>query len=112
MSLYTASMLGMDLLAADDISAIFPVRPVPSFYGKEVLLKNVQLILEAFDYLQLPFTLNQGRIRRLSIKIPWKKLGLDPINISLENVFLRLSRRPCHQSLDVVQTREFVAKKA
>ncbi|KAM7270329.1 hypothetical protein ACFE04_029543 [Oxalis oulophora] len=140
-------VLGMDLLAANDMSAIFPVRPVPSFYGKvcrwhkflldwllrchactdsasevtqsgickskEVLLKKVQLILEAFDYLQLPFTLNQGRIGRLSIKIPWKKLSLDPINISLENVFLRLSRRPCHQwSLDVVQTREFAAKKA
>ncbi|KAM7272309.1 hypothetical protein ACFE04_026972 [Oxalis oulophora] len=82
-------------------------------YGMEVLLKNVQLILEVFDYLQLPFALNQGRIGRLSIKIPWKKLGLDPINISLENVFLRLSRRPDHQwNLDVVQTREFAAEKA
>lgn len=29
-------------------------------YAEEVLLENVELILEAFDYLQLPFALNQG----------------------------------------------------
>jgi hypothetical protein len=27
---------------------------------EEVLLENVELILEAFDYLQLPFALKQG----------------------------------------------------
>lgn len=30
------------------------------FYIEEVLLENVELILEAFDYLQLPFALKQG----------------------------------------------------
>lgn len=30
------------------------------FCAEEVLLENVELILEAFDYLQLPFALKQG----------------------------------------------------
>lgn len=30
------------------------------FCAEEVLLENVELILEAFDYLQLPFVLKQG----------------------------------------------------
>ncbi|GFQ03175.1 hypothetical protein PHJA_002461300 [Phtheirospermum japonicum] len=42
---------------------------------QEVLLENVGLILEAFDYLRLPFAFRQGRVGKLSIKIPWKKLG-------------------------------------
>uniref|UniRef100_A0A0Q3SS11 Uncharacterized protein n=1 Tax=Setaria italica TaxID=4555 RepID=A0A0Q3SS11_SETIT len=57
------------------------------FWNEEILLKNVELILEAFDYLQLPFALKNGRIGKLSIRIPWKKLGWDPIIIVIEDVF-------------------------
>lgn len=42
----------------------------------EVLLENVELVLEAFDYLQLPFAIKKGVIGKLSIKIPWKKTWL------------------------------------
>lgn len=31
-----------------------------TLWKEEVLLENVELILEAFDYLQLPFALKQG----------------------------------------------------
>ncbi|XP_062192776.1 uncharacterized protein LOC133896228 [Phragmites australis] len=57
-------------------------------WNEEILLENVELILEAFDYLQLPFTLKNGRIGKLSIRIPWKKLGWDPIIIVIEDVFV------------------------
>lgn len=33
-----------------------------NFDSEEVLLENVELILEAFDYLRLPFALTQGKI--------------------------------------------------
>jgi hypothetical protein len=33
-----------------------------SFSAEEILLENVELILEAFDYLQLPFALKTGTI--------------------------------------------------
>ncbi|AQK78314.1 pleckstrin homology (PH) domain-containing protein [Zea mays] len=54
-------------------------------WKEEILLENVELILEAFDYLQLPFALKNGRIGKLSIRIPWKKLGWDPIIIVIED---------------------------
>ncbi|OVA10906.1 Vacuolar protein sorting-associated protein 13 domain [Macleaya cordata] len=81
--------------------------------AEEVLLENVELILEAFDYLQLPFAIKQGRVGRLSIKIPWKKLGWEPIIIVLEDVFIRACQRDEREwNLDLVERREFAGKKA
>lgn len=82
-------------------------------WHEEVLLENVELILEAFDYLQLPFALNQGRVGRLSIKIPWKKLGWDPIIITIEDVFVCACQRDDQEWFrDAVERREFAGKKA
>ncbi|TXG57716.1 hypothetical protein EZV62_015545 [Acer yangbiense] len=84
-----------------------------TLWNGEVLLENVDLILEAFDYLQLPFALKQGRVGRLSIRIPWKNLGLNPIVIILEDVFVSASQRDDQEwSLDAVERREFAGKKA
>ncbi|GFP79369.1 putative vacuolar protein sorting-associated protein 13f [Phtheirospermum japonicum] len=46
-----------------------------TLWNEEVLMKNVELILESFDYHRLPFAFRQGWVGKLSIKIPWKKLG-------------------------------------
>ncbi|XP_027357140.1 uncharacterized protein LOC113866515 [Abrus precatorius] len=79
---------------------------------EEVLLENVELILDAFDYLQLPFALKQGRVGKLSIKIPWKR-PWDPIIIILEDVFISASQRGDQEwSADAVEKREFAGKKA
>ncbi|GMN48145.1 hypothetical protein TIFTF001_017311 [Ficus carica] len=84
-----------------------------TLWNEEVLLENVELTLEAFDYLQLPFALKQGRVGKLSIKIPWKKLGWDPIVIILEDVFVCASQRDDEEwKSDAVERREFAAKKA
>ncbi|ONI15169.1 hypothetical protein PRUPE_3G028500 [Prunus persica] len=78
-----------------------------------LFLENLELSLEAFDYLQLPFALKQGRVGKLSIKIPWKKLGWDPIEIVLENVFLSAAQRDDQEwTLDEVERRELAGKKA
>ncbi|WCJ32878.1 hypothetical protein M5689_014275 [Euphorbia peplus] len=85
-----------------------------SLWNEEVLLENVELIPEAFDYLQLPFAIKLGKVGRLSIKISWKKLGWDhPIIIVLEDVFICASQRDEHEwSMEVVERREFAGKKA
>ncbi|PSS01845.1 Vacuolar protein sorting-associated protein like [Actinidia chinensis var. chinensis] len=84
-----------------------------TLWNEEVLLENVELILEAFDYLQLPFALKQGRVGRLSIKIPWKKLGWDPIIITIEDVYISACQRDDQEwSMDAVGRREFAGKKA
>nr|XP_043636090.1 uncharacterized protein LOC122607220 [Erigeron canadensis] len=84
-----------------------------TLWNEEVLLENVELILEAFDYLELPFALKQGRVGRLSIRIPWKKLGWDPIIIVLEDILVCASQRKDEEwSTDNVERREFAGKKA
>lgn len=42
-----------------------------------------------------------GRIGKISIKIPWKKLGWEPFVISLENVFLCASQRDDEEVISV-----------
>ncbi|KAF3432303.1 hypothetical protein FNV43_RR27043 [Rhamnella rubrinervis] len=84
-----------------------------TLWNEEVFLENVELILEAFDYLQLPFALREGHVGKLSIKIPWKKLGWDPIVIILEDVFFCTSQRDDEEwSSHAVEKREFAGKKA
>ncbi|EPS68893.1 hypothetical protein M569_05877, partial [Genlisea aurea] len=84
-----------------------------TLWNEEVLLENVELILEAFDYLRLPFAFKQGRIGKLSIKIPWKKLGWDPIIINLEDIYVCISKRDDKEwSIDAVEGREYASKKA
>ncbi|XP_057532669.1 uncharacterized protein LOC130810577 isoform X2 [Amaranthus tricolor] len=81
---------------------------------EEVVLEDVELILEAFDHLQLPVALKRGHVGRLSIGIPWKKLGWEyPIVISLEDVlFFAGPRNDDEWSIDAVERRELAAKKA
>lgn len=82
-------------------------------WNEEILLENVDLILEAFDYLKLPFSLRHGRIGKLSIKVPWKRLGWDSINIVLEDVFLSACRRDDDEwTYGLVEKRELAAKMA
>lgn len=38
-----------------------------------------------------------GHVGRLSIRIPWKKLGWDPIIIELEDVFFCAGPRDDHE---------------
>ncbi|XWS30007.1 hypothetical protein CRYUN_Cryun24cG0081100 [Craigia yunnanensis] len=84
-----------------------------TLWNIEVELKDIDLILEAFDYLQLPFALKQGRVGRLSIKVPWNLIGGEPILIALENVFFSISPRDDHEwRMDAVETRELAGKKA
>ncbi|XVE86346.1 hypothetical protein DITRI_Ditri18aG0027900 [Diplodiscus trichospermus] len=84
-----------------------------TLWNIEVELKDIDLILEAFDYLQLPFALKQGRVGRLSIKVPWNLIGGEPIVIALENVFFSVSRRDDHEwRMDAVEARELAGKKA
>ena len=57
-------------------------RLTTPFSAEEILLENVELILEAFDYLQLPFALKTGMIY-----VPIRTVWLD----AMENTFAILS---------------------
>ncbi|URE30654.1 vacuolar protein [Musa troglodytarum] len=54
-----------------------------------------------------------GRVGKLSIKIPWKKLGWDPIIVVLENIFICACQREDNEwSSDLVEKRELAGKMA
>ncbi|GBG69822.1 hypothetical protein CBR_g4651 [Chara braunii] len=53
-----------------------------------VLLENVEIQTEAFDYLQLPFAIREGSIGKLQLQVPWKKLGWEPLIVTLKDVVL------------------------
>ncbi|XP_043804866.1 vacuolar protein sorting-associated protein 13A-like [Manihot esculenta] len=107
-------LLANHLCAKMLTNSFIPVGFKNLVFVEEVLLENVELIPEAFDYLQLPFAIKRGRVGKLSIKISWKKLGWDhPIIIALEDVFICASQRDDHEwSVEAVERREFAGKKA
>ena len=53
-----------------------------------VVLKNVELKDEAFDFLNLPLRLRRGLIGKAEFKIPWNKLGSEPVIVVLDQLFL------------------------
>ncbi|XP_040382901.1 uncharacterized protein LOC102719317 isoform X2 [Oryza brachyantha] len=84
-----------------------------NIWNQEIILVNVELILEAFDYLQLPFALKKGRIGKLSVRIPWKTLGWGAIIIAIEDVFIcACPREDSEWSSDSLDKRELDGKLA
>jgi len=82
-------------------------------WSGEVLLENMDLRLEAFDYLQLPFSIKQASVGKLRIIVPWKKLGWEPILISLEDVTICAGpREESEWDAEASERRELAAKKA
>ncbi|KAG9455236.1 hypothetical protein H6P81_008140 [Aristolochia fimbriata] len=78
---------------------------------KLVKLEKLELIPEAFDYLQLPFALKEGRIGSLSIEFLWKRH--KPIKIVIKDVTICIGKRDeCEWSFESIERREFAAKNA
>ncbi|RZC69012.1 hypothetical protein C5167_032166 [Papaver somniferum] len=78
-----------------------------------LLLGYLGPYIKDFQREQLKIGLWNGRVGRLSIKIPWKKLGLSPIIIVLEDVFIQAGQRDEHEwNPDLVERRDIAGKKA
>ncbi|GAQ80498.1 Vacuolar protein sorting-associated protein [Klebsormidium nitens] len=77
------------------------------------LLENVEIRLEAFDYLQLPFAIQSGTIGKLQLQVPWKRLGWDPIIVALEDVVVTSGpREDAEWEAGPAEKRALAAKKA
>ncbi|PSC70464.1 Methionine gamma-lyase isoform A [Micractinium conductrix] len=55
-------------------------------------LENVGLRPDAFEHLQLPFTLRSGNIGRIQAQVPWRALR-SPVVVELSDVHLRIALR-------------------
>jgi hypothetical protein len=53
-----------------------------------LVLENLQLKADLFDYLKVPLKLNFGTIGRLEIRIPWSNLGNEPAVVVVDRVYL------------------------
>lgn len=58
----------------------------------DVLLRNVQLKRDALRALNAPVTLDAGVIGSLRLKVPWTKLGQEPVVVEIDRVFVLATR--------------------
>ncbi|XP_024542534.1 putative vacuolar protein sorting-associated protein 13F [Selaginella moellendorffii] len=59
-----------------------------SVWKGDVVLKDLQLKAEALNALRLPLTVKAGFLGSVTLKIPWNKLGKDPVIVLLDRVFV------------------------
>ncbi|KAK9798969.1 hypothetical protein WJX73_003190 [Symbiochloris irregularis] len=59
-----------------------------------LVLENVSLKLDAFDYLELPVAVTGGCVDRLEVQVPWRALRSKPVLVKLSGVSLTVAERP------------------
>ncbi|KAK1380403.1 Calcium-dependent lipid-binding family protein [Heracleum sosnowskyi] len=59
-----------------------------SVWKGDVVLKDLKLKAEALNSLQLPVTVKAGLIGTITLKVPWKSLGKEPVIVLIDRVFV------------------------
>ncbi|KAI4344734.1 hypothetical protein L6164_011925 [Bauhinia variegata] len=59
-----------------------------SVWKGDVVLKDLKLKAEALNALKLPFTVKAGFIGSITLKVPWKSLGKEPVIVLVDRVFV------------------------
>mgnify|MGYP001980828258 FL=1 len=54
----------------------------------DVVLKNLRLKTEALNALDLPFVVRSGLVGKLSLQIPWRALGKQPVVATIERLYV------------------------
>ncbi|KAE9602547.1 putative vacuolar protein sorting-associated protein [Lupinus albus] len=59
-----------------------------SVWKGDVVLKDLKLKAEALNALKLPVTVKAGFIGTITLKVPWKSLGKEPVIVLIDRVFV------------------------
>lgn len=59
-----------------------------SVWNGDVELTNMQLKPEALNALKLPIKVKAGFLGSVKLKVPWSRLGQDPVIVHLDRIFL------------------------
>ncbi|KAJ7520814.1 hypothetical protein O6H91_19G024000 [Diphasiastrum complanatum] len=59
-----------------------------SVWKGDVILKDLQLKAEALNALRLPITVRAGFLGSVTLKVPWNRLGKDPVIVLLDRIFI------------------------
>ncbi|XP_048235070.1 uncharacterized protein LOC8261314 isoform X2 [Ricinus communis] len=59
-----------------------------SVWKGDVVLKDLRLKAEALNALKLPVTVKAGFVGTITLKVPWKSLGKEPVIVLIDRVFI------------------------
>ncbi|ONK67151.1 uncharacterized protein A4U43_C06F16540 [Asparagus officinalis] len=59
-----------------------------SVWKGDVVLKDLKLKAEALNSLKLPITVKAGFVGKITLKVPWKSLGKEPVVVLIDRVFV------------------------
>ncbi|KAM7259519.1 hypothetical protein ACFE04_015260 [Oxalis oulophora] len=71
-----------------------------SVWNGDVVLKDLRLKAEALNALKLPVTVAAGFVGTITIKVPWKSLGQEPVIVLIDRVFLLAHPPPDARTLE------------
>ncbi|KAK1307197.1 hypothetical protein QJS10_CPA10g01575 [Acorus calamus] len=74
------------------------VRMSSSFDG-DVVLKDLKLKAEALNSLKLPVFVRAGFVGTITLKVPWNRLGKEPVVVLIDRVFVLAHPAPDGQAL-------------
>ncbi|XP_021714350.1 uncharacterized protein LOC110682332 isoform X2 [Chenopodium quinoa] len=70
-----------------------------SVWKGDVVLKDLKLKAEALNSLKLPVTVKAGFIGTITLKVPWKSLGKEPVIVLIDRVFVLADPAPDGRTL-------------
>ncbi|KEH32375.1 calcium-dependent lipid-binding-like protein [Medicago truncatula] len=65
-----------------------------SVWKGDVVLKDLKLKSEALNALKLPVTVKSGFVGTITLKVPWKSLGKEPVIVLIDRVFVLANPAP------------------
>ncbi|KAL8205058.1 hypothetical protein R6Q57_010681 [Mikania cordata] len=63
-------------------------KPNIEYPKGDVVLKDLKLKAEALNSLKLPVTVKAGFVGSITLKVPWKGLGKEPVIVLIDRVFI------------------------
>ncbi|KAF5752107.1 hypothetical protein HS088_TW01G00014 [Tripterygium wilfordii] len=81
-----------------------------SVWKGDVVLKDLKLKAEALNLLKLPLTVKAGFVGTITLKVPWKSLGKEPVIVLIDQVFVLAHPASDGQTLQEDRTKLFEAK--
>ncbi|XP_017974971.1 PREDICTED: uncharacterized protein LOC18603726 [Theobroma cacao] len=70
-----------------------------SVWKGDVVLKDLKLKAEALNALNLPVTVKAGFVGTITLKVPWKSLGKEPVIVLIDRVFVLAHPAPDGRTL-------------
>ncbi|XP_010524589.1 PREDICTED: uncharacterized protein LOC104802610 [Tarenaya hassleriana] len=70
-----------------------------SVWKGDVVLKDLKLKAEALNSLKLPVTVKGGFVGTITLKVPWKSLGKEPVIVLIDRVFVLANPAPDSRTL-------------